>query len=67
MTQRFRAPSTLAVMDAAEGLIRAVHGLVQQASPLPPHLLDEVAAARAEVEPIGGGGCCDNDELDDEI
>ena len=66
MTQRFRAASTLAVLQAAETLILEVHALVQQASPLAPHLLDEVREAKGEVEPMCGGDC-DNDELDDEI
>ena len=66
MTQRFRAASTLAVLAAAEALILEVHALVQRAAPLAPNLLGEVREARAEVEPMCGGDC-DNDELDDEI
>ena len=68
VTQRFRAPQTLAVLTAAEQLMRNVDHLLRDQEEVVEGL-EEVGAAIEEVRPMVGSGQAagDDDELDDEI
>ena len=68
VTQRFRAPQTLAVLRAADKLMRDVDAAARPAAHVSPDELAALADAIAEVEPMAGSAqAADDDELDDEI
>ena len=68
VTQRFRAPQTLAVLRAADKLMRDVDAAARPAAHVSPEELAALADAIAEVEPMAGSAqAADDDELDDEI
>ena len=66
LTQKFRAPQTLAVLEAAEHLVRGVHGAAQPVASVPPEQLQQLVEGVAEVRPMVAEAA-DDDELDDEI
>lgn len=68
MTQRFRAPGTLAVLRAGEQLLVDLLDLqpfVPAAASAVPRLLNELRAAVAEVEPLCAATAASFDELDE--
>ena len=68
VTQRFRAPQTLAVLRSADRLMRDVDAAARPAAHVSPEELAALADAIAEVEPMAGSAqAADDDELDDEI
>ena len=68
VTQRFRAPQTLAILTAADQLIRAVDSAARPSAHVAAEDLNELAEAIAEVQPMAGSvQAADDDELDDEI
>jgi hypothetical protein len=68
VTQRFRAPQTLAVLTTAGQLMRAVDSAVRPTAFVSPDDLASVSSAIAEVEPMADSALAgDDDELDDEI
>ena len=68
VTQRFRAPQTLAVLTQADQLMRAVDAAVRPTAHVPPEDLASLADAIGEVTPMAGSAqAADDDELDDEI
>ena len=67
MTQRFRAPGTLAVLRAGEQLLVDLQPFVPAAASAVPRLLNELRGAVAEVEPLCAATAASFDELDEEI
>lgn len=68
LTQRFRAPQTLAVLSAAHELLTRVDAAARPVAHVPPPLLAEIAEAVAEVTPLASAAQSGaTDELDDEI
>jgi chemotaxis protein histidine kinase CheA len=68
LTQKFRAPQTLAVLRAAQKLLLDVNAVAQPAASVPTEDVEMIAAAIEEVTPMAGsGGDGGDDELDDEI
>ena len=67
MTQRFRAPGTLAVLRGGEQLLLEMQPFVPAARCDVPRLLGELRSAAAEVEPLCGAQTAGFEELDDEI
>lgn len=68
VTQRFRAPQTLAVLTSADQLMRAVDAAARPAAHVEPERLASLAAAIEEVQPMAGSAQgVEDDELDDEI
>lgn len=70
LTQKFRAPQTLAILTAAEQLVRSVDTASRPAAHVPPDDLASLCKAIEEVQPLAGsagGGAAEDDELDDEI
>ena len=66
LTQKFRAPQALAVLEAAVHLVRGVQRAAQPVASFPAELLQELVDGVAEVQPmIVEKG--EDDELDDEI
>jgi hypothetical protein len=69
VTQRFRAPQTLAVLNAAAALLKDVDAW---ATPVANVNEEHAAELRRGIEEVGamgfgGGGEAEDDELDDEI
>eukprot|EP00908_Phaeocystis_cordata_P016749 Transcript_28067.p2 GENE.Transcript_28067~~Transcript_28067.p2 ORF type:complete len:194 (+),score=94.37 Transcript_28067:455-1036(+) len=68
LTQKFRAPQSHAVLEAALHLAREVNRVAHPVASLPEATLTELTDGIAEVQPmIASGGGADDDELDDEI
>lgn len=68
LTQRFRAPQTLAVLSAAATLMRAVDAAARPAAHVNLDHLAELESGIEEVRPMAGSAQLqDDDELDDEI
>jgi hypothetical protein len=68
LTQKFRAPQTLAILRAAQKLLLDVNAAAQPAASVPTEDVEMIAAAIEEVTPMAGsGGDGGDDELDDEI
>lgn len=67
LTQKFRAPQTLAVMLVADQLLRDVDSASRPSAAVPAALLAELAEGIEEVRPLVGSGEEEDDELDDEI
>lgn len=69
LTQKFRAPQTLAVLTAAEALVRAVDTSARPAAHVPPDDLASLCAAIEECRPMAGAAQAEglDEELDDEI
>ena len=66
LTQKFRAPQALAVLEAAVHLVRGVQRAAHPVASFPAELLQELVDGVAEVQPmIVEKG--EDDELDDEI
>jgi len=68
LTQKFRAPQTLAVLEAAQQLVHDVAHFAHPVAMLPAELLPCLAEGIDEVRPmVDAGGGTATDELDDEI
>ena len=68
LTQKFRAPQSLAVLEAAQRLGYEVARVAHPVATLPAELLPRLAEGIDEVRPmVGAGGGAATDELDDEI
>ena len=68
LTQKFRAPQTLAVLTSADSLMRNVDAAARPAAHVPSEQISEISEAIAEVQPmVGSGAAADDDELDDDI
>lgn len=68
LTQKFRAPQSLAVLEAALRLGQEVACVAHPVATLPPELLPRLVEGIDEVRPmVGAGDGAATDELDDEI
>lgn len=67
LTQKFRAPQTLAVLTAAHALLVSVDAAARPSAHVPPASIAELSQAIDEVQPMAGSAQAVDDELDDEI